>query len=538
MSKYIGITIGPIFDMMSLVSTPAALWATSYMFSSISKKTCEKLYNENVEIISPYFDNPKNVPLFNKNDGVGLFHDRIIMSSVGITLERINEIKNDVLKEVSKDFFADEDVLSKRILFVAAEFDVADSENPILKGGKILDSLELSRKIMFKEDKNPILEHFTGDLPSDEDRTNKEDKEQKKSKNDKIKETAKNALGIEPKNWQLLTKYGTIKSLPDIANAVPGSKKKKYSYYAIVRSDGDNMSQIIKSLQVSELSAFSENCLHYCADVANLVTKYKGVPVYSSGDDLLAIMPADSGNGETVFRFISEVNRLFSESFKIYTDKIKSLNQKISEPEKQIPVPSLSFGITICYNKFPLYEALEDSAELLFDIAKSKKDCSVVRLQKHSGQSEGLLIYNDALDDFLKIHDVVLSRETESENAAKNQDAQSEPQNQMSELLLSALYKTEKFKKLFTEAKDEIQINNLFKNTFDAPDHSNNDFVHLNLPEFYAAVCTNGRILALSDEGLEKELNNITVFNFALRILKFFVENGGEEQKKNGRKNG
>ena len=67
--KYIGITIGPIFDMMNLVSTPAALWATSYMFSMISKKTCEKLHsdhNKEFKIISPFYDSPEN-PLFNKN---------------------------------------------------------------------------------------------------------------------------------------------------------------------------------------------------------------------------------------------------------------------------------------------------------------------------------------------------------------------------------------------------------------------------------------------------------------------------------------
>ena len=30
---YIAVTIGPIFETMSLVSSPAALWVSSYMFS-------------------------------------------------------------------------------------------------------------------------------------------------------------------------------------------------------------------------------------------------------------------------------------------------------------------------------------------------------------------------------------------------------------------------------------------------------------------------------------------------------------------------
>ena len=62
MSKsYIGITIGPIFETMNLVSSPAALWTSSYMFSSVTKKLCEVLvsvYKVRAEdIISPYFDN-------------------------------------------------------------------------------------------------------------------------------------------------------------------------------------------------------------------------------------------------------------------------------------------------------------------------------------------------------------------------------------------------------------------------------------------------------------------------------------------------
>lgn len=176
----------------------------------------------------------------------------------------------------------------------------------------------------------------------------------------------------------------------------------------------------------------------------------------------------------------------------------------------------MSFGISICFKKFPLYEALSDSASLLFDIAKSKKNCTAIRLQKHSGQSEGLLIYNDALGDFLSLQKTVLEKEAFA-----------------NDVLLSALYKTEQFSKLFLEAKDKKQIENLFINTFDGPEHNNNSFVHEWLPEFYGKIRENKRILALSADGFEKEKNDIIVFNFAMRILKFFVEKAGKEGKNN-----
>ena len=41
--NYIGITIGPIFDTMNMSSSPLAIWASSYMFSLLSKTLCKLL---------------------------------------------------------------------------------------------------------------------------------------------------------------------------------------------------------------------------------------------------------------------------------------------------------------------------------------------------------------------------------------------------------------------------------------------------------------------------------------------------------------
>lgn len=314
-----------------------------------------------------------------------------------------------------------------------------------------------------------------------------------------------------------------IRSLPVIAKAVKKSDLKKHNYYAIVRSDGDNMSKIIERLPVCDsaddkngkgltLTAFSKICLEYCSAVAQCVQEFKGVPIYSSGDDLLAIMPCDSGESGTVLNFVKKVNEKFAVMFEPFIKMIEAENDGLPDDEK-IAVPSLSFGISICFKKFPLYEALDDSAKLLFGIAKSKKNCTAISLQKHSGQSEGLLIYNDGLDDLLRIQKTVL-----------------ETSDSASEILLSALYKTEQFSKLFREAEGE-QINHLFKNTFDAPAHKDNDFVHKDLPEFYRNIRDKKRFLALSEKGFEEKENDITVFNFAMRMLKFFVEKTGKEGK-------
>ena len=47
MSKeYIGITIGPIFDTILDASSPAAMWFTSFLFSDLTRRICDKISKE------------------------------------------------------------------------------------------------------------------------------------------------------------------------------------------------------------------------------------------------------------------------------------------------------------------------------------------------------------------------------------------------------------------------------------------------------------------------------------------------------------
>ncbi len=130
------------------------------------------------------------------------------------------------------------------------------------------------------------------------------------------------------------------------------------------------------------------------------------------GDDLLALLPPKASSGETVFHFARDAKDLFQKSFKTYIDAIKAANAEKKPGEEPLPVPSLSLGISICYSKFPLYEALDDSADLLFRLRKEqmRQNCVAVRLQKHSGRAEclvlkgidGLTAFTNFLDDMPK----------------------------------------------------------------------------------------------------------------------------------------
>lgn len=468
--KYIGITIGPIFNTINLTSSPAALWAASYLFSLVSKTICEKLVENGVaesDIVTPYYK--KDDEIFNRNDGIGLFHDRIIFKSDRFELSEFNKVKNEAVSTVSEIYGIDKAYLDEYIMIASAEF---EADNPIMESGKILDSLELAVPYVYKEEFNPVLALFSGS---------------ENSKNDAIK-----AMEIVTNfdNFQLKKNSGSLKSLPDIVHTGDGFKK--YKYYAIVRSDGDNMSEIIKSLDNDEqIREFSRDCLNYCSEVAKLVSEYNGVTIYSGGDDLLAILPCESKSAKTPFDFVADANGAFKSAF-----------EKYNKPT------SLSFGITMAYYKFPLYEALSDSADLLFKIAKQKKNGVAVRLQKHAGQSEGLFVSNSSLNEFINLQKII-----------------SEDKN---DILVSALHKVAMFKDLFNASKDEITVENIFKNTFDADAHKNNEFVGKNLPSMFYKLQNGVYIKAVDENGL-KENDTSLAFCYMLRLMKFFIEKGGEE---------
>jgi CRISPR-associated protein Cmr2 len=449
--KYIGLTIGPILDTINLTSSPAALWAASYMFSSLSKCICRKLTEEYgvkpEQIVSPCYE--KDAELLNKNDGVGLFHDRVIFRKDDFDTAKLADLRNAVITDIAGEFnITDVEFLKKYIMIAHVEF---EGSNPILDGGKLLDAVELSKPYVFESTDNPILSLFTnktGDSGDGDDKRDTDGEIRKVGKNGAVK-----ALLKKFTEFQLEARRDTngdviLKSLPDITRTPKSLDYKRGKYYAIVRSDGDKMGEIISSLDNDKrVKKFSKTCLAYCSDIAKTVGEYGGVTIYSGGDDLLAILPCEN-DGKTVFDFVGAANKVFDQHFASY-----------NKPT------SLSFGIFIAHNRFPLYEALAQSADLLFGVAKKKRNCVAVKLQKHSGQSEALLISNQYLKYFVNLSKLVMKEKDQT--------------------LLSAMHKVDLFETAFRAAFDYQTIQNLFVNTFDSDIHDDNNFVHVVLPNLF-----------------------------------------------------
>lgn len=512
---YIAITIGPVFETMDIVSTPSALWASSYMFSYIARRLRDRLKKsgiDNESFITPYISDES---VLDSCPGVGLLHDHIIFEKPdGFTLKKLNKIRELVLNDVKEKFlYNDNDIhfnddykdkfLSEYVMISAVEY---EASNPISGSDKLINSMELEKAFVAKECINPILALFTNEGND-------------KTRNNRIKEIAKDNLHIDPKYWQLIDYEGKIRDLGSIAaGGTQGSEKKRHYYYAVVRADGDNVGKTIAELEKKEdFHDFSDKCISFCIKLSKLVKAYNGVTIYAGGDDLLALMPCES-NGKHLVMFAREANELFREMLDPVFQKANEARKKKDENAEEY-TPSLTFGITLCHKNYPLYEALEDSGNLLEGAKRDKeyKDSVSMRLIKHSGKANTIWIKNS-----------VIAKDDELKNKAIGLLYRVIKSGENDDMLLSAFTKIKLFEKLFNSVKPE-QVKNLFVNTFDADFHSGNDYLHDELPALYCDHILNGDILALDKDGKkvetdEKQYNYAAALNNLLRIIKFYDE--------------
>lgn len=514
-NEYIAITIGPISDTMNLVTKPGALWLSSFVFSYVSKNLCERIagYIGNDAIISPYIPDggtDEYAELMTRDDGIGLFHDHIICRYDERVWKDFADIKSKVIDDVALKTNTNKDELKKYIMIAACKVTAENGKNAIKASSAALDALELPKVFNPMEKANP----FIGSL------VNKEEK------------AIAGSFGINSDKWGLARRGGKETVFEDIGSIAANKVSKGYkknNYFCILRSDGDNISKIINSLNTdADCRSFSKVCLGYCCEVAEKVKAYGGITIYAGGDDLFALIPCESESG-TVCTLIQSIIGIFNKHFEKYIDAVKAKNEALSDGDK-LDIPSLSFGAMICHKKHPLYEAVATSGDLLFGIAKEKnggkKNCTVFHLQKHSGQSERFLVLNSAMDKLSSmLSDIITAKTRENDDA----DGGTEEKEDKEAYLLSAAHKLMLHQVLLDCLKTADSVENAFKNIFDASSHIDvyETFLHKTLPSFYTDYCTNGSIVLFEKD---KELKDKYTKTLAqvLRFIKFFVEKGEE----------
>ncbi len=361
---YIALTIGPIYKTLQNARKTRELWGGSYLFSYIMKNIIKEFRDR--EFIVPYINDDS---IFESGKGVGLFHDRFIFQSQNGDLEKLDKVIDEALSQLSKDSTIDKSFLKEYLQISKLEKEIKDTDkeqNPIIALTPYLDTAELFYKVpQYKENK---LQDFL-----------------KNRLNSSF--LIKDAFSKKRKSFPSLPEIALydfkdtdIREYLDLDDELSVYEKEPYKssiksyhkYIAIVQADGDSMGEVVKSLKtIKDFNNFSKNLFEYCSRSHEMISKYGGETIFAGGDDLLFFAPVVSGD-RIIFNLCDEISDMFDGLFENYNTT---------------PKATLSFGVSITYYKYPLYEALQNAGELLFAKAKTgKKNNIAFKVIKHSGQ--------------------------------------------------------------------------------------------------------------------------------------------------------
>ena len=445
MSYYYGLTIGPIYTTLSSVRATRELWGASYLFSHFMELILKKLVKiPDVQVLQPVLDLPEEA----QNIGTGLFPDRLMAKgqedSGKHIVSAIHEAIEDLGVKIAQDLPESETSLVKDVQAFLRDYlqtylvrvqptsdqvpvqELIDLMNAtelrppfqqeVIEGRQylsvffdLINQSELKKQAFGFDapDIDTLIEIGTKELRQPEFTDSKCQEDYNSIQNDWrenqkkylwFKGQAQRAADLEKKK---LLEQKAKKAQPAelLSLLIPKPNiyshlKNYHKYVAIIYADGDNISSTVKALDptVNAYQNFASSLLEFGVEAVSKIRAFGGLPVYIGGDDLLFFTPV-MHLGKTVFHLVEELDELFKEFITVTNEKKK---------------PSLSFGVSISFHKFPLYEALHRANDLLDEKAKCfplkkvpetdqekswvHKNAVAFQMLKHSGQEFGQVL--------------------------------------------------------------------------------------------------------------------------------------------------
>lgn len=541
---FYALTIGPIYRTLETARYTRELWAASYTFSWLMKQIASSLRagrNEwGIEILMPYMDDPHlfGPAVSDKPEryrmGAGLFPDRIIFrrtEDAPLSSDQIFKNAQDAARNAFKLLASKiaahfgwknkapiETFLDQYFHLYLVEQELADAQNFAGQLGPHLDALELQPSVGTVH--RPFLELLF-------DRVNnsflvKDGFGEDRVSFETLVEIACRDFEADPKYRQLIeertNRHGSI-PLPedegaDLPSAIfadrtadrnndeelvkhlstncPDEFRFPHKYIAIILSDGDNVGKINESLPLTKMSDYSKDMHDFALNSVEKVKQYGGQPIFAAGDDLMFFAPvirSEAGNViDHVFRLLSDLDADFKKCFGKYNTS---------------PSPSLSFGVSITYYKYPLAEALGAARDLLFQKAKSgNKNKIAFAALKHSGHEFGgaFTMKSESWHHVLAM-------------LADRKDWK---------LLRSVIHKIRQNEQLFSLlAQNEIQLGNFLDNSF-------NEEIHGQAEAQKWLEEVKNLIIKIFREGDTSETSFDKLYG-ALRLISFINESGTEK---------
>lgn len=466
--KYTGINIGPIIPTFSLVKKPRELWTASYMFSYLMKCIIDKLPAD--KIISP-------AKLSDKADKtIGLYPDRVFVEG-----EVEQELLDKAFETFAKELGFDDKKVKPyfNIMLVTKDFDISlkDTEGHIMLLNGLLDRMELCNKEVNGEAKELVFNYL------------------RDNQNLLVKKVGKE---FKERSVETIASYDIFE----------GDNDKSDKYICIVQADGDNMGSVVSSLPERLIVELSKKLLSFGETSCNTIREYGGLPIYAGGDDLLFLAPVLTSKG-SIFDLIKSLD----EHYKIVQEYVDDkLNDSVHT--------SMSYGISMTYHKYPLYEALDKARESLFDIAKNvdKKNAVAWNLQKHSGSSFKAQLSKNMTGLYNALINVI--------NATENEQLVSAVSHKIrhNEVLLS----------LWLDVNDENmrkqRVKNFFDKIIDIEGKSDAAVKYMDaVQELLLEVYKNASVLSNETDKLEKMRKLTKIVYDMLRTAKFVK--GKEDDK-------
>lgn len=540
---YLGISIGPIYDTLSRARKTRELWAGSYLFSRLMKALLQAVAEEGADagcqVLSPVPVTDPEQPIF----GAGIYPDRLFVGMSKADQELPAKLKQAALKHLLPEirgkqryegysgngddvryqadlesfwnkFFRIVHVMISQQELVKATPEGA-SPNVLKILNERLDTQELS-PVFFRDapdadgilhllekpyqtkmareallegtaysglvGKSSSLEFFpsTADIASLELFQRKPEAYQQLR--EQAAENVRKAQAEKDKALQdddldglhLREFYRLLFETSD--HAFAGLAQPHHRYFCIVHADGDSFGDVIAELKDDKstdedmtVTEFSQKVADFAVTASATINRFGGKPIYIGGDDLVFFAPVVSlveDERRSVFDLITALDRDFL---------------ALGLPAN----PSMSYGVSIAYYKFPLFEArdlsygqLEYRAKKAKWATQGKKNTVGFRLLKHSGSYfEGILPKEPLLAGFNHLADQFMNgRKTEGEE-------QPEPATKPAKLLSSFAFKLRELEVLVAESAtapervtpdgepEDNALTNLFKNYFNEPIH-------------------------------------------------------------------
>ena len=365
----IALTVGPIYGSIQSARKVRELFGASYFFSWFMRLVLKELKNKEIHIYIPY----TNKDLFNKPSAIGFFHDRFV-AGTNHSVEEAGTLLDTAIKKAwsqmaeilplvtTSDMEA---FMTLHRLVLPAE---ALKQIPDKNMLEVIDGLLDAKELHYPFDTRPTV---TFDYRCTQD-------EKELFETEIFEELSPaNYFGYKLPHLkqELKISFDSFLSTVELSEGT--------NYYAVVTADGDKMGATIRELlkghndlnKLRELSKSLYEFFFNLEDGSNLRTLtneiHEGELIFAGGDDILALLPVKRGD-KTVFDYISTLSRRFKH---FVGDNV-----------------SLSFGVNIVYQKYPMQKAIEEAFSLLKAAKKWREDEGIsnvakIQLVKHSGQT-------------------------------------------------------------------------------------------------------------------------------------------------------